>query len=92
MIADENYFHVYNSLITSHKRFFFLLQKQNPSLVYMIDNSTAFRILRDGYILTDAVITTPGTIVLQVSSEKVQLGDDYGDIVFINVNTSVQNV
>ncbi|XP_040184552.1 cadherin-related family member 5 isoform X1 [Rana temporaria] len=59
--------------------------KQNPSLVYTIDNSTAFRILRDGYILTDAVITTPGTIVLQVSATDSSTNEKATTLVSVEV-------
>ncbi|XP_071972697.1 cadherin-related family member 5 [Engystomops pustulosus] len=40
----------------------------NPAVTYKIENSTDFRILRDGYILSNSVFTSPGTAVLLVNA------------------------
>ncbi|XP_077315006.1 cadherin-related family member 5 isoform X5 [Lithobates pipiens] len=66
--------------------------KQNPSLVYKIENSTAFRILRDGYTLTDAVITTPGTIVLQVSATDSSTNEKATTLVSVEVIAATTTV
>ncbi|XP_069595797.1 cadherin-related family member 5 isoform X2 [Ranitomeya imitator] len=40
----------------------------NPAVTYKIENSNEFMILRDGYILTNTVFTSPRTIVFVVNA------------------------
>ncbi|XP_073514756.1 cadherin-related family member 5 isoform X8 [Phyllobates terribilis] len=40
----------------------------NPAITYRIENSNNFTILRDGYILTNSVFTSPGTVVFVVNA------------------------
>ncbi|XP_018411534.1 PREDICTED: cadherin-related family member 5 [Nanorana parkeri] len=66
--------------------------KQNPFLEYKIENSTAFRILRDGFIITNAVITTPGTVVFEVSATDSSTNEKTSTLVSVEVMAATTTV
>ncbi|KAM5138052.1 uncharacterized protein ACMZJ9_016634 isoform 1-T1 [Mantella aurantiaca] len=66
--------------------------KLNPSLVYKIDNSTDFRILREGFIMTNVAITTPGIIQLQVSATDSSTNEMTSTMVSVEVIAAATTV
>ncbi|KAG8563956.1 hypothetical protein GDO81_016270 [Engystomops pustulosus] len=57
----------------------------NPAVTYKIENSTDFRILRDGYILSNSVFTAPGTAVLLVNATDSTTSESTTTIVTIEI-------
>ncbi|XP_075044643.1 cadherin-related family member 5 [Mixophyes fleayi] len=59
--------------------------KVNPAVIYKIENSSDFTVLRDGYILTNTVITSPGTIVVLVTATDSTTAEVASTIVTVEV-------
>ncbi|XP_053545266.1 cadherin-related family member 5 [Bombina bombina] len=57
----------------------------NPAVTYRIQNSSDFRISREGYIFTNAVINSPTTIVFAVSATDTSTGEVATTLVNVNI-------
>ncbi|KAM3919667.1 cadherin-related family member 5 [Leptodactylus fuscus] len=57
----------------------------NPAVVYRIENSTDFSVLRDGYILTNTIFTSPGTVMLLVNATDSTTSESTTAIVTIEI-------
>ncbi|XP_075692866.1 cadherin-related family member 5 [Rhinoderma darwinii] len=64
----------------------------NAAVTYKIENSTDFSVLRDGYILTNSVITSPRTIVLLVNATDSTTSETTTTIVTVQVTQALTTV
>ncbi|XP_066440152.1 cadherin-related family member 5 isoform X4 [Eleutherodactylus coqui] len=61
----------------------------NAAITYKIENSTDFIVLRDGYILTNSVIGSPGTIVLLVNATDGTSSDSTTAVVTVQITPAL---
>ncbi|XP_063800263.1 cadherin-related family member 5 [Pseudophryne corroboree] len=60
----------------------------NPAIMYKIENSTDFSILRDGYILTNTLFTSSGNITLQVTATDSATAETDSTIVIVEITAT----
>ncbi|KAM4018653.1 cadherin-related family member 5 isoform 11-T11 [Anomaloglossus baeobatrachus] len=60
----------------------------NPAVTYIIENSNDFIILRDGYILTNAVFTSPRTAVFAVTATDSTSSESTSTTVTVEITNS----
>ncbi|KAM4018647.1 cadherin-related family member 5 isoform 5-T5 [Anomaloglossus baeobatrachus] len=61
----------------------------NPAVTYIIENSNDFIILRDGYILTNAVFTSPRTAVFAVTATDSTSSESTSTTVTVEITNTL---